>query len=664
MNRTELTELLVSYRSEMSYARLSTLISEPELAIGELLADTDGVDSLDSFNLLCEIGAEISLVNWRAPFKEGRKRRALDSLALPAHRLLLRIATEHISRAIPEKGLRFSERALDIAVAFNLKEQSRRGYNVCSALYNLTGAAADAVEYGLMAAALAKELDFNVGVVGALTNVNLSLILFGLHEEAIEIAERTCRAYSHDPDCKRHISLIVGNAGHAALALKRYREAADYAKRAIELHGDINDAIGANDRIIDHFTWLKCAIALNESATANDRMTAIERIARDYPSPIAELHREFAEALYVGYSKKALMATAFKLGHLRSKTANYTTFYVDLLGHLMRLASDTEDHGSALLFAGELVDAIASTRLSKVRERLIELGQTPKTITPARNSTQEIIDRIVSQVLETGQSQRTRVTALGNRELTRSLEELAATAELCDDPSRRAMYRVGKLSRLLAIELGYTEAEAIALEHAARLHDIGKLGIPSAILAKPNERLNESEYLVLWRHAAMGAQILGQCNEPIFELAAEIAHAHHEAWDGTGYPRNLEGEEIHEAARIVCLAENYDSMTHPRSYRHALTHPQAVDFISRNAGKQFDPEMTPVLIRLVERLRVVHGIKMDEWLADDAPAVQSRYRDQEHETMLARLNDLVPNSVFAKLRGSLLGADKKQDGRD
>ncbi|TAG46826.1 MAG: HD domain-containing protein [Betaproteobacteria bacterium] len=658
MNRTELTELLVSYRDEMGYARLSKLIGHVDAHLCALLAQEDQ----EIFDALNDVARAIVVVDWRGPWvgRSQGTRQPLDALVVPACRILLEVALAHIPRATPEKGVRFAERAIDIASAYGDKSHTRRGFNVCSWLYNLTGSAADGVEYGLMAAARAKELDFNVGVVGALTNVNLSLILFGLHEEAIEIAERAYRAYSHDPDCKRHIGLIVGNAGHAALALKRYREAADYAKRAIDLHGDVTDTMGANDRIIDHFTWLKCAIALNEPATANDRMTAIEWIAREYPSPIAELHREFAEALYVGYAKKALMATAFKLGHLRSKTANYATFYVDLLAHLMRLASDTEDHGSALLFAGELVDAIASTRLSKVRERLIELGQTPKTVTPAKDSTQEIIDRIVSQALETQQTQRTRVATLGNRELTRSLEELAATAELCDDPSRRAIYRVGKLSKLLALELGYTEAEATALEHAARLHDIGKLGIPSAILAKPNMRLNESEYLVMWRHAAMGAQILGQCHEPIFALAAEIAHAHHEAWDGTGYPRNLQGEEIHEAARIVCLAENYDSMTHNRSYRHALTHPEAVEFISRNAGIQFDPEMTPVFIRVVERLLLFHGNRLDDWLAEDALANESRHRrqDGEHDTMLSRLADLVPDSVFAKLRGTLLDAQK------
>ncbi len=74
--------------------------------------------------------------------------------------------------------------------------------------------------------------------------------------------------------------------------------------------------------------------------------------------------------------------------------------------------------------------------------------------------------------------------------------------------------------------------------------------------------------------------------------------------------------------------------------------------------------MTPVFIRLVERLRVVYGDKLDEWLVEDAPAAQSRYRDQEHDTMLAGLNDLVPDSVSVKLRGTLLEAGKKQAGRD
>ncbi|MGL5002918.1 MAG: HD-GYP domain-containing protein, partial [Casimicrobium sp.] len=160
-----------------------------------------------------------------------------------------------------------------------------------------------------------------------------------------------------------------------------------------------------------------------------------------------------------------------------------------------------------------------------------------------------------------------------------------------------------------------------------------------------------SAYQAMWRHAQMGAQILRQCDEPVFNLAAEIAHSHHEAWDGTGYPRNLQGDEIHEAARIVCLAENYDSMTHARSYRHRMTHAEAVAFISQNAGVQFDPNMTPVFIRVVERLWLLHGQQFDDALCVDIPAPNERFAT---DSMLDRLNDLVPKSVFEKLGVGLI----------
>ncbi|MGL5005341.1 MAG: HD-GYP domain-containing protein, partial [Casimicrobium sp.] len=624
MNRSELTELLVSYQGEMSYARLAALISATEPALCELLVQKG---ENDCFALLNEVAAAIAAVNWRAPVKNspGDEPQSLELLAAPAHRLLLRVATEHMPRATLEKGIPFATRGLDIAVAFGLKDETRRGYNVCSALYMLLGSAADAVEHGLMAAGCAMDMAYPAAVVNALANVNGALVSIGLHEEALEIAGRAFQKYGSDTDCASDLALLLGNAAKAALALKRFDVAKQYASQTVALL-EVNNATDGGYRLLAESILLRCAIADGDKALVTQCMNEIERLAAEYPSPRNELNRQFAEAFYVGYAENARLAMIGLLASVATEAKGFTAIYADALQQLCHLCSEGGDQRSALLYAGKLVTTLGHARLSKVRERLIELGQVPKTTTPAKNSTKDIIDRIVLQALDTNQTQRTRVQSLGNRELTRSLEELAATAELCDDPSRRAIYRVGKLSRLLAAELGYSEAEAVALEHAARLHDIGKLGIPSAILAKPNERLNESEYLVLWRHAAMGAQILGQCHEPIFELAAEIAHAHHEAWDGTGYPRNQQGEEIHPAARIVCLAENYDSMTHARSYRHALTHPQAVEFISRNAGKQFDPAMTPMFIRVVERLRLLHGVKMDEWLAEDAPANQSSHR--------------------------------------
>lgn len=647
MNRTQLSELLVSFREEMSYGRLAALILSLEPALDQMLL-VKGDE--DCFALLNEVAVAIASAKWRPPLQgsDPAPPPVLDNLAASAHRILLRIATEHMPRAAPEKSIFFATRGLDIAIAYCLPEETRRGYNVCSALYMLSGAAGDAIEHGLMAAGCALDMGYHAAVVNSLANVNGALVSIGLHEEALAIAGRSSMAYGHLPDCAPHLALLLGNAAKAALALKRFDIARRYATQTLELLPG-QSASDSCYRLLAESILMRCAIAGGDKAQVKSQMNKIERLASKSPSPRNELNRQFADALYVGYAENARLAMIGMLAAVASEAKGFTAIYAEALQQLCHLCSESGDQRSAMLYAGKLVTTLGQARLGKVREQLAELGQIPKTVTPAKNSTQAIIDRIVSQALETRPC-RARVESLGNPELTKSLEQLAATAELCDDPSRRAIYRVGKLAKLLALEMGYTEAQSMALEHAARLHDIGKLGVPSVILAKPGERLNESEYLVLWRHAAMGAQILAQCHEPVFELAAEIAHAHHEAWDGSGYPRNLQSEEIHEAARMVCLAENYDSMTHARAYRHAMTHPEVVAFLSDNAGVQFDPIMTPIFIRMIERLRALHGDRMNEWLALTAPTPPHHLAQ---DNMLSRLNELVPESVFSKLRGGL-----------
>jgi putative two-component system response regulator len=432
--------------------------------------------------------------------------------------VLLGVAIAHIPRAAPERAIRFAERALDIAMAYELKEETRRSFNVCSALYALTGAAADAVEYGLMAASLAKADDYNAAVVGSLANINAALILMGLHDEAVEIADRVFAAFADDQDCVMDVALVNTNAAKAALTLKRYDTAKQYSQRAIA--GLSSDrAHDATYRVLNEFTWMQCAIATDDVATANARMIEIDRIAAQYPSPRNDLNRRFAAALHLGFTQKAPLATIGQLGYLTAAASKFVPIYTDVLQHLTTLCSEAGDHRSALYYAGELVDSVGHARLGKLRDLIAELGQKPTTITPQKDSAQSVINRIVAKAIEPAPA-RPRVDTLGEPALAKSLERLAATAELCDEPSRRAIYRVGKLAGLLARELGYGEAQAVALEHAARLHDIGKLGIPSAILAKPSVRLNESEYQVMWRHAAMGAQILRQCGEPVFQLAA------------------------------------------------------------------------------------------------------------------------------------------------
>ncbi len=649
MNAPILTKLLVSYRENSSYERLRELIVGADDELPELLA----ADSDNQIDLLQGVARDISSFDWRAAQRDNTEYgRTLKEVVPAAHRILLGAATSHISRASPDKGIRFAQRALDIAMAYELKEETRRSCNVCSALYVLTGAAADAIEYGLMAASLAKELSYSAAIVNSLANVNAALALIGLHAESIEIADHVFEKFAEQSECAMDVALVNTNAARAALALKRYDIAERNARRALKAL-DGNNAHDACYRLINEFTWMRCAIAQNDIATTNERMSEIEKIALAFPSPRNDLNRRYASALHLGFTQKAHLATIGQLGYLTAAAANFVPIYTDVLQQLCTMCSEANDHRSALFYAAELVDTVGQVRMGKVRELIAELGQKTERLMPQKSSVQSVLDGIIAMSIEP-KPLPIRVDTFNTGALAKALEQLAATAELCDDPTRRAIYRVGKLSGLLATALGYSESQAAAIEHAARLHDIGKLGIPSAILAKPSARLNESEYLVMWRHASMGAQLLRQCNEPIFDLAAEIAHAHHEAWDGTGYPRNLQGEEIHEAARIVCLVETYDSMTHSRSYRNRMTHPEAIAYISKNAGQQFDPTMTTVFIRLVERLKALHGERMNDILAADSSVANERIAD---DSVFDQLNELVPNSVLNKLRGVLSPVD-------
>ena len=153
----------------------------------------------------------------------------------------------------------------------------------------------------------------------------------------------------------------------------------------------------------------------------------------------------------------------------------------------------------------------------------------------------------------------------------------------------------------LGDELGIDEEEMDQLEQGAYLHDIGKLAMPASILSKPAP-LDEREWQVMRTHPQVGYDLLRA--QPRFVAAAEIVLSHHEAYDGSGYPRGLRESEIPRPARVLAVADAYDSMTLPHTQRPPLPPALAVDEIERCSGSQFDPEcaaaLGPVLARAVQ----------------------------------------------------------------
>jgi putative two-component system response regulator len=170
------------------------------------------------------------------------------------------------------------------------------------------------------------------------------------------------------------------------------------------------------------------------------------------------------------------------------------------------------------------------------------------------------------------------------------LERLALAAEYRDDNTQEHAQRVGRTVALLGATMGVPSADIEVLLRAAPLHDIGKIGVPDAILLK-RSALTPEEFALMRAHTTIGAQILSGSEFAILQTAEQIAASHHERWDGAGYPNGLAADAIPLAGRLVAVADVFDALVHERPYKAAWTLDQACTEIRWLAGSHFDPEV-------------------------------------------------------------------------
>jgi PAS domain S-box-containing protein len=216
----------------------------------------------------------------------------------------------------------------------------------------------------------------------------------------------------------------------------------------------------------------------------------------------------------------------------------------------------------------------------------------------------EAFEREHKRLLERAVDARTQELRLRNSELEKArretLHRLAQAAEFRDDDTHQHTERIGRAAALVAAQLGWPEPDILLLRDAAPLHDIGKLGVSDKVLLKP-ARLSKDEFEHVKRHAAIGAALLAGSDSPVLQMAEEIARAHHEWWDGSGYPLGLAGDEIPLVARIVGVVDVFDALTHLRPYKAAWPIEDAIAEIHRLAGRQFDPRVVEAFDELDPR---------------------------------------------------------------
>ena len=187
---------------------------------------------------------------------------------------------------------------------------------------------------------------------------------------------------------------------------------------------------------------------------------------------------------------------------------------------------------------------------------------------------------------------------------------LGESIETRSDETGQHVRRVAEYSRLIASGIGLSEREAMVLEIAAPLHDIGKIGIPDNILHNPG-KLDEEDWKTMQTHCRIGQDLLSGSDREMLQAAAIIAGQHHEHWNGGGYPDGLKGDDIHIYARIVAIADVFDALGSKRCYKDAWPIEMIIDYIQEQKGNQFDPALIDWVIDNIEMMKKVRELYPD-----------------------------------------------------
>lgn len=484
-----------------------------------------------------------------------------------------------------------------------------RGGVLCS----ITGNISKAIEKHRIAGEMARACGDAVNDVTSWINIGAALMDVAENELAAACMLRAAdlSEKNHMPwrriNALSNLSLIYWSTGEFAKGLRA-------AESALADKTEPPDAWRTHQRVALLRNAARLQLALGNIDGARPYTEAARRYASKMQSPKGEVAALLAEGLLMAYSGQAddgieRLVKALELA--RSIQLPLT----DVLLVLIKAFEYLNQPERALIYLRELMDhnqqhqqenILRQLRLDLRHTRLDAIPESGRAATEFKK--QELILKGKRAEIELAESRR--VIKKSEQELFKSrielLERLAVTAELRDDSTGLHSYRVGKLAALLAQEFGCGDDIVFMMDLAGRLHDIGKVGIPDAILMKPG-KLTAGEREIMCAHAAAGGDLLTMSSIPHLQMAEDIARHHHEWWDGSGYPGGLAGTGIPVFARLTALADVYDALTHQRPYKQAWPIDDALAEILSLKGRQFDPNMTDLFLNLMARLRRTHA---------------------------------------------------------
>lgn len=506
-----------------------------------------------------------------------------------------------------------------LASLANSKMWLRKAANLGGIVYGDLGQVAESVTCYAKSLVLARDIQDLSGETAALLNMGGSLIYGGLYHEAIPVLSRAVQLSKSSPEGKRLGTAALANLALTYLNLEQFELGFKIIRECLEETAPPTDTDTLVSWVVREMNYVQLALELGKISLARTHAEACRKYAIQSGLVRSRIMADIAQGLceiHGGDVEEGLGILEMAL----SAGSDISSLRVDILTALVKAYDLAGRPEPALKHLKDLLAYIRSSREKGISALLSTTSWEPsqKMIAPEDRDLRAFTTKEVelrAQVAE--------------REVVHSriemLERLAVTADLKEEASGEHGYRVGKLSALLAEELNWSREACMAIDLAARVHDIGKIGVPDRILLTSKE-LQEAERHFMSTHTLIGAELLAKSNIPQLRMAEEIARFHHEWWNGQGYPSKLAGKRIPIHARIVALADVFDALTHGRPFAKPWPINKALQEIQSLRGSQFDPELTDLFLELIERLRVEHQ-NLNEYLGSaskTSPFLQAR----------------------------------------
>ena len=520
----------------------------------------------------------------------------------------------------PFQALEPASGALSLASEVQDKPLIRKAATFLGAMYADTGNFSGAIECYSQALEILEELKDPTAETTVWINAGVALMYAAQYEEAISccehaitIADRTESSYAYRANAFANIALCC-------LHLEDYSRGLRAAETSIRESSEPTTPAEMLSRVIRECNYCRLLLEVDNVEKAAEHCEVAKHYAKRSQSARAEIVSSTIEGLCEIHAGKVDVGIS-RLTATLERARVYRAALRETLAALVKAFEIIGQPDRALIYLREMIESNRQYQqdvsLQHLKLHLDKLGHEAHGVDSSAMHLKRREAALQGKVAE--------------RELFQArvemLERLAVTAELRDDSTGEHSYRVGKLASLLAQEYGCDSDTCFMMEMAARLHDIGKIGVPDAILLKP-DKLNAAEQEVMRSHSTVGAELLSKSNIPHMQMAEEIARHHHEWWDGSGYPTCLSGTAIPLAARITALADVFDALTHKRPYKPAWTVDTALAEIERLKGRQFEPELADRFIVLISNLRRQQN-DLDSYLgaaAKNSPFLQARAR--------------------------------------